>query len=74
MMIPRVDTATHGVETPPPSLIADWLGLTSSQRATRVAPRDNVKVPPHTGKLKSQYSSIHLQFKHHGDENRVPSG
>ena len=32
MQIPRVDPAPHGVETPSPRVIADWLGLMEPAR------------------------------------------
>ena len=37
MVVPRVETALHGVETPtsPAEPIADWLGLENKASATR---------------------------------------
>ena len=71
-MIPRVDTAPRGVETPPHELIADWLGLIKP-RAARVAPGANAEVSPHPGRLSSdpriRYPSMSLQLQHTGDEN-----
>ena len=49
-----------------------------SQRAARVAPRDNVEVPPHPGRIGShpriRNPSISLQPKQPDDENGDPPG
>ena len=49
-----------------------------SQRAARVAPRDNVEVPPHPGRIRSHprmiNPSILLQLQQTGDENGNPAG
>ena len=75
-VIPQVDTAPHGVETPTHWLVADWLRLV--EHAARVAPRDNVEVPPHPGRIRSHLrirnSSKYLQIERPGDDNGDPSG
>ena len=62
----------------PNSTLADW---SCSQRAARVAPRDNVQVPPHRGMIGSlrrirNPSMISLQptTQQPGDENSDPPG
>ena len=50
MVVPRVETALHGVETPtsPAEPIADWLGLENKASATRrrQGPIAGSEIPP----------------------------
>ena len=54
------------------------IGRSWSQRAARVAPRANAKVPPHPGRISSHLRfrnpSISLQLQQRGDENADPPG
>ena len=74
-VIPRVDTAPHGVGTPTP-LAGCWGSW--SQRAARVASLANVEVPPHPGRIGSHLrirnTSVSLHLEQPGDENAYLPG
>ena len=75
MEIARVDT-TRLVWKPQPQLLVGWGSW--SQRTARVAPRDNVKVAPLTGRIRShpriKIISVSLQLRPPGVENEHLSG
>ena len=62
MQIPRVDPAPHGVETPSPRVIADWLGLMEPARGESFpsGQRRGLAAPAEDRVLSPDLKSFHI--------------